>query len=467
MGAAKKSMKRYAYVPIAIYKGVDDEYLDQVLVRMIGERRVRTILENNATALKSLKITKTKLVKGQVDLKPRLMEIGSLLKENYALFNYCANFLNDIFLEKIKEEIEKHDPNEGALFDTFVKLIEDSHENYYLILLFCRHYKNGIHKDLINNVVDYWGHIDREDDDETEKNKNIELIEPHEEKIENDKLIQESNNLTKEQLRKVVEQLESFDSSPRYDRFEDVALLVGQMSKWMQTLNLRIKVASEKNISREVDYEENLLELKQLEGEIEAQSKELLDLQKQNKRQLASYSTENNKLKKLNIQIQEKLENQLREHGKSTQLIGEIRKEKSNIIAEMKIIELKLTKYEKEKITLEQTLRTEMKKEYDQIISLKLNEKALEYNALQQTLDEQINNNRDLEKEKTELLVTLSQMEKENCELLATLKELKQIKSQINVEKLTHVVEEQEDNIALDTLMDFVNFNNQPHNQQS
>lgn len=464
MGSTSKSMKRYAYVPIETYKGVDDEFLDQVLVKIIGEQRVRLMLENNAPALKSLKITKTKLIKGQVDLKPRLKEIGSLLKDNYALFNYCANLLNDVFLETIKEKIEKNDPKHGPLFDILIEVIEDSRENFYLVILFCRHYKNGLHKELIKAVVDYWEDKGHEDEilDETNRDKAfVELLEAKEElEIEQDKLIKERNELVREKLILLLEE----DSSTVHDRFEDVAPLVDQMTTWMQKLNHRIKVASEENLRREVAYEENLKELEQLDGKLEAQRKELLEFQKQHIKQIASITTENNQLKKSNSQLQEKMEVQLKEHGKVTQMIGELRKEKESVIKEKDALERKISSYDKEKDKLENMLRADIKKEFDKQISNVLREKNDEIVTLQKGIDEQFSDYLALESSHGQLLNTMNLMETESKELHAALEEMQQSQKVRLIEKPTVYVEEiDEDDISLESLENLVNFNNQPY----
>lgn len=449
MGSATKSMKRYAYITIETYKGVDDEFLDQVLVRIMGEQRVRTILEDNAPALKSLKLTKTKLVKGQVDLKPMLKEIGSLLKGNYALFNYCANLLNDIFLETIKEKIEKNDPMEGSLSKIFMEVINDSRDDYYLVLLFCRHYKNGLHKEQIKDVIDYWEDKEHEDEILADTNTDIAIDELHgsnkEFEIEHDKLV------------------EFDDFSTKHDRFEDVAPLVDQMTTWMQLLNDRIKVASEENLLREVAYEENLKELEEFDEKSKAQDKELLELQKQHKKQITLISAENNQLKKSNSQLQEKLEGQLKEHGKVTKMIGELRKEKESVVKEKDVLERKLSFYIKEKDKQENLLRAEIKKEFDKQLSNTLREKNDEIIMLQKAHDEQLSDHLALKSAHNQLLSTMNLMVIESKELNAALEEIKR-KQKVRVinESSLFTEETDDDDISLESLENLVNFNNQP-----
>ncbi|WP_413404961.1 hypothetical protein [Paenibacillus amylolyticus] len=464
MGSVTKSMKRYAYVSIETYKNVDDKLLDQLLIKVIGEKNVRTILENNVSALKSLKLTKTKLVKGQVDLKTISIEIGALLKENYALFNHGVNFLNDFYLGGIKERVEKNDHIDTAFLDVFTEMIESSRQNYQLVLLFCRHYKNGLHKELIKDVVDKWG-----DDCENiiidETKKGLDGSTKLEKKIEDEQnlLLKESVEMMDDKTKLVAERIFSSDTITKYNGFEEMLPLADQITEWMNSLSHLIKKNSKENLSREVTHEEKLREFEQLDKKMKDQEKEKVGLHKQYKKQITSLINENNQLKKSNSQLQEKIEVQLKEHGKVTQMIGELRKEKETVINEKNVLERKNATNDKEKVKLENIIRIGIKKEFDKELSHALQEKNNEIRTLQKEFDDKTLNYLSLENVHNEVLRTMNLMENENKELYDIINEKKKSQTLNIIDKPIESDDEEIDDISLESLENLVNFNNQPY----
>ncbi|MEK4439117.1 hypothetical protein [Paenibacillus sp. FSL K6-2862] len=454
MTTRKRPLKRYAYITLDNIGELGNDYLDFILLEQFSDKELQVIIATNPTLLKALKLTKTKVLKGQVNIADLRVELSNNMKYHYEFFNkIVTTFMNNSEGE-IKNLLTQSDAPEATVFASFPKMCEKEEIDLSLAINTLRFYKNGQYKEYIHPIYQFvsrHGHEEKEVDEVAAANENI--------------------SLTREEHSTVETEIQSLTSGDKDDDFEDVIPIVNSLENLLHDLKQKVNQANSSYKRMDVSYYENLEELSNFDDLVIKKDKEIEEYKKQMKnwnKQTIGYTTEISQLKKTNVILQEKIDNQLKEHGKTSQSLGELRKEKEALQADNDTLKRKLVTYEKNQEKQQNLITAQLQKEFNQKhIANQLVQDQLSHQVevLSRQFEESSLANQALQKEVVELELVLKKIRIENELIISERDDLSQKLNEKEGLKSSSVLEGENDDVKhveVDDLFEFVNFNNQP-----